>query len=199
MTTATATPTGTVTLYPVRIGYPYIFKARKSVINGQAKEKFEAVLLIDKKDAALVEQTRAAIKAAFVNKFGSEVKLAKDKQPLKDGDASTTEDESDSGKYPGYFYANVSAFPDNPPQIKNADKTPATDPASIKSGDFVIMSLKPRAYAFENTKGVSLDLLGVRKIKSGDPIGSAGTNKAAVADALDAIDVEVSEVDADEF
>lgn len=110
--------------------------------------------------------------------------------PLKDGDASVTDDDGDAGKYPGYFYANVKGWPDNPPQLKHADKSPITDPGAMTSGDWVYMLVKPRAYAFEATKGVALDILGARLIKKGDAIGAGGVNKAAVADALDALEIE---------
>ena len=74
-----------------------------------------------------------------VAKFGDQVKLSKDKQPLKDGDASVTDDDADAGKYPGYFYANVKGWPDNPPQLKHADKSPITDPGALTSGDWVYL------------------------------------------------------------
>jgi len=41
-----------------------------------------------------------------------------------------------------------------------------------------------------------MDILGARLIKKGDPIGSGGVNKAAVADALDALEIEVDEEEA---
>ena len=128
---ALAGPAGTVTLGPIRVAYPHLLKARTSVFNGVEKTRFEATILIPKDQPGEVDKARAAIKAAFVHKFGSEAKLAKDKQPLKDGDASTTDDGDDAGKYPGYFYANVNAFPDNPPQLRHADKSVLTDPGAM--------------------------------------------------------------------
>jgi hypothetical protein len=75
--------------------------------------------------------------------------------------------------------------------IKTAfDKSPITDPGALTSGDWVYMLVKPRAYAFEATKGVALDILGARLVKKGDAIGAGGVNKAAVADALDALEIE---------
>jgi hypothetical protein len=190
MNTTSTGPSGSLLIGPVRIAYPHLLKPRTSIINGKEETRFEAVMLIPKESADLVEKVRAAIKTAFAAKFGDQVKLAKDKQPLKDGDASVTDDDADAGKYPGYFFANVKGWPDNPPQLKHADKSPITDPGTMTSGDWVYMLVKPRAYAFEATKGVALDILGARLIKKGDAIGAGGVNKAAVADALDALEIE---------
>lgn len=190
-----AAPAGSILLGPVIIAYPHLIKPRTSTYDGKERTRYEGTLLFPKSSPELIEQARAAIRAAFVAKFGDQVKLAKDKQPLKDGDASVTEDGDDGGKYPGYYFANVNAWPDNPPQLRHADKTPITDPAAMTSGDWIYALIKPRAYAFENTKGVAFDILGARLIKKGDPIGSGGVNKAAVADALDALDIPVEETD----
>ena len=127
------------------------------------------------------------------------MKLAKDKQPLKDGDASTTDDGDDAGKYPGYYYANVNAFPDNPPQLRHADKAVLTDPGAMKSGDWIYALLKPRAYAFESNKGVAFDILGARMVRKGDPIGSGTVDKSAVGDALDSLNIEVEVADDEAF
>lgn len=170
MTSATG-PSGTLLVGPVRVAYPHLLKPRTSVINGREETRYEAVMLVPKDAPELIEKVRAAIRTAFVAKFGDQVKLAKDKQPLKDGDASVTDDEADAGKYPGYFYANVKGWPDNPPQLKHADKSPITDP-------------------------VALDILGARLIKKGEPIGTGGVNKVAVADALDALEIEADEEEA---
>jgi len=194
--TTTLGPAGSLLLGPVRVAYPHLLKPRTCVINGKEETRFEAVLLIPKESTAIIDKTRAAIKTAFVTKFGEQAKLPKDKQPLKDGDASVTDDEDDAGKYPGYFYANVKAWPDNPPQLRHADKSPITDPGAMTSGDWVYVLVKPRAYAFESTKGVALDILGARLIKKGEPIGANGVSKAAVADALDALDIETDEQEA---
>lgn len=190
---------GTVTLGPIRVAYPHLLKPRTSNFNGVEKTRFEATILIPKDQPDQIEKARAAIRAAFVQKFGSEVKLAKDKQPLKDGDASTTDDGDDAGKYPGYYYANVNAFPDNPPQLRHADKSVLTDPGAMKSGDWIYAVVKPRAYAFENTKGVAFDILGARMVRKGDPIGSGTVDKGAVLDALDGLDIEVETADDEAF
>lgn len=197
MTTATPTkPTalgGPFTLGPVRVAWPHLLTPKtRTNDQGKTTSKFEAVILIDKKDVALVDTVRANIKASFAAKFGSEAKLVKDKQPLRDGDESVTADGDDAGKYPGYFYFNVGAWADNPPILKHADKTPITSPGAMSSGDFIFASLKPRAYAFENTKGVAIDILGARLVKKGDPIGGGAVDKSAVANALDEIEIEVA-------
>lgn len=197
--TALSAPAGTVTLGPIRVAYPHLLKPRTSNFNGVEKTRFEATILIPKDQPDQVEKAKAAIRAAFVQKFGSEVKLAKDKQPLKDGDASTTDDGDDAGKYPGYFYANVNAFPDNPPQLRHADKSVLTDPGAMKSGDWIYALVKPRAYAFENTKGVAFDILGARMVRKGEPIGSGTVDKGAVCDALDDLDIEVETADDEAF
>lgn len=190
-------PSGSILIGPVRVAYPYLLKPRTSTYDGKESTRYEATILIPKDAPQIVEQVRTAVRQAFAQKFGDQVKLAKDKAPLRDGDESTTEDGDDAGKYPGYFYANVKAWPDNPPQLRHADKSPITDPGAMTSGDWIYALVKARAYAFENTKGVALDILGARLVKKGDPIGSGGVNKAAVADALDALEIEV-ETDDDE-
>lgn len=196
MANATPTPNG---LYgPLRVAYPHLMKPRTSTFNGVEKTRYEATILAPKDKPDQVEKLRAAIRAAFAAKFGTEAKLSKDKQPLKDGDAPTTEDGDDKGKFPGFFYANVNAFPDNPPVLKHADGSLMTDPAAFKSGDWAYVALKPRAYTFESSKGVALDILGLRMVKKGDPIGGSGAaDKAAAADALDALEIEA--VESDEF
>lgn len=190
---------GTVTLGPIRVAYPHLLKPRTSNFNGVEKTRYEATILIPKDQPDQIEKARAAIRAAFVQKFGTEVKLAKDKQPLKDGDASTTDDGDDAGKYPSYYYANVNAFPDNPPQLRHADKSVLTDPGAMKSGDWIYAVLKPRAYAFENTKGVAFDILGARMVRKGDPIGSGTVDKGAVLEALDGLDIDVETADDEAF
>jgi len=189
-------PSGSLLIGPVRVAYPHLFKPRTSAINGREETRYEAVMLIPKESPQLVEKVRSAIRTAFVHKFGEQVKLAKDKQPLRDGDVSPTDDDADQGRYPGYFYANVKGWPDAPPQLKHADKSPITDPGALSSGDWLYMLIKPRAYAYETTKGVALDILGARLIRKGEPIGSAGLSKVAVADALDALEIEADEDEA---
>jgi hypothetical protein len=192
-------PPDVLTLHPVRIAYPHLTKPRTTVFNGIEKTRFEAVLLIPKSDAALVETLKAGIRAAFAKKFGTEAKVAKDKQPIKDGDASPTDDDADPGRYPGYFYANLNAFPDSPPRVLGMDKLPITDPFALGSGDWCHVVVKPRAYSFESSKGVALDVLRVRLIKKGDPIGSGGRLADSTLDALDDVEVIVTSSDDEDF
>lgn len=194
--TATPTPAANVLgpqLYgPVRIAFPWLSKVRPNKPGDTKIEKYGAVVLIPKTETALVERARAAIKAAFLSKFGDAAKLSKDKQPMKDGDAPEFEDDDAPGKFPGYMYFNVGAYPEHPPVLKHADKSPMTNPAALSSGDWAYVSVKARAYAFENTKGVSFDILGLRMVKKGDPIvGSGGVVKAEVESALDSLDIPV--------
>ena len=198
-TQATPTPSASPLHGPLVVAYPHLLTPRTTTFDGKTKTRFEATILVPKDKPDQVEKLKAAIRSAFVSKFGSEAKLAKDKQPMKDGDAPTTEDGDDKGKYPGFFYANVNAFEDNPPVLKHSDGSLITDPAGFKSGDWAYVALKARAYTYENTKGVALDILGLRKYKNGEPIGGNGAaEKAAAADALDALVIEAAAGD-DEF
>lgn len=195
-----ATPTTSPLHGPLIVAYPHFLTPRTTTMDGKTRTRFEGTILIPKDKPEMVEKLKAAIRAAFVTKFGSEAKLAKDKQPMKDGDAPTTEDGDDKGKFPGFFYANVNAFEDNPPVLKHADGSLITDPAGFRSGDWAYVALKPRAYTFENTKGVALDILGLRKFKTGEPIGGNGAaEKAAAADALDALVIESAAPGEDDF
>lgn len=194
-----AAPAGSLLLGPLVVAYPHLLKPRTSTFNGVEKTRFEATILIPKDQPELVERARVGIRSAFAQKFGTEAKLSKDKQPLKDGDAPTTEDGDDKGKYPGFFYANVNAFPDNPPQLRHADKTAMTDPNAFKSGDWAYVALKPRAYAFESNKGVALDILGLRMVKKGTPIGGGHIDPDEVSDALDGLDIAFETADDEAF
>ena len=69
----------------------------------------------------------------------------------------------------------------------------------MKSGDWIYALVKPRAYAFENTKGVAFDILGARMVRKGEPIGSGTVDKGAVCDALDDLDIEVETADDEAF
>jgi len=193
-------------IYLARMAYPSLMRPKTSTFNGVTKTQYEGVLLLPKDQPAQVEALRVAIRAAFAAKFGAEAKLSKDKQPMKDGDEPTTEDAGDKGKYPGYFYANVSAYatdmagaPIPGPVMKHSDGSVMTDPTAFKSGDWAYVAATPRAYAFDNSKGVSLKIIGLRMVKKGDPIGGGSADKADALDALDALEIETAAPGEDDF
>jgi hypothetical protein len=193
-------PGDAITLGPVVVQYPNLVKARKSTLGGE--DRFSATVTFEKTNTEEEARVRAAIRQAFAAKFGSDAKLQRDKQPLRDGDVPTTEDPDDHGKYPGCLSMPVSAYTDNPPVVKNIDGSLMTDPKAMRSGDWIYVVVKPRAYGFENSRGVAMDILGARLVKKGVPPKPSGAAsraakaaKAAVGELLDSLDIPADAAD----
>lgn len=153
---------------PVRLSYVALLEPKQ--VKGKGKFKYQASVLIDKKDKALVKQILDAQEAA--EKLGS-AKLAtmksKMEYALKDGDIEKPDDPN----YEGMYY--LSAKSDNKPQIVKkglgGKLVRITEPGEVYSGMWGIVSVNLYAYANES-RGIATGLGNVVKVKDGEAFTS---------------------------
>ena len=142
-----------------RLSFPSLFQ--KSVFDGK-EGKYEATLLIDKKDEALKKQ----IDEQIAKKVAEEkVKVPSDKYCIKDGDESDLDG----------FEGNWSLKASNPkrPTVIDRDKTPLTeDDEKLYAGCYVNAVIDFWVQNNAYGKRINANLYGVQFVKDGEPFGT---------------------------
>ena len=146
----------------------------------EGKNKYEATILIDKKDTEAVKLLNEAIeraKAQYTEKFGKP--KSKLKTWIKDGDEERPDDDNYAGKL--YF----SAKSDHQPVLKvleNGTLMDALDEDDIYSGAYYAAILRFYPYKTpDGTSGISCGLNGLIKVEDGPRLGG-GSSDAAYSD-----------------
>jgi hypothetical protein len=83
---------------------------------------------------------------------------------LRDGD------EKEDPAYEGAFYINAKSNEDHPPKVMDRDRVEVADPNEVYAGCYVQAIISIYAYNKNGNSGVGASLLGVRKIKDGEPL-----------------------------
>ena len=159
----------------VRLSYCHLFTP-EAVADGGEK-KYSVSLLIPKSNTKLVEEVKAAIKAAFMagvaSRFGGkQPALGTWKNPLRDGDAERPDDDT----YAGCFFINATSRT-KPGIVKivkmNGEKklVEVTDEDEVYSGCYGVVSVNFFAFNNAGNKGVAAGLNNVLKTKDGDYLG----------------------------
>jgi hypothetical protein len=171
-----------IKLNNVRLSFPSLFQ--KATFEGK-ETKFEATLLLDKKQhAETITEIQAAIKLAIKEKLAG-AKVGADKLCMKDGD------ESDYEGYAGTM--SLKAANAKRPLVIDRDKTPLAESDNRPySGCYVNAIIELWAQNNGYGKRINANLLAVQFYKDGQPFGDAGAN-ASVND-FDAFDDESDDI-----
>ena len=159
----------------VRLSYCHLFQP-EAVADGGEK-KYSVSLLIPKSNTKLVEEVKAAIKAAFMagvaSRFGGKQPAPGTwKNPLRDGDSERPDDDT----YAGCFFINATSRT-KPGIVKivkmNGEKklVEVTDEDEVYSGCYGVVSVNFFAFNNAGNKGVAAGLNNVLKTKDGDYLG----------------------------
>ena len=145
-------------LQNVRLAYANVWEPR-SINDGPLK--YSCALLIDKTDAALIQQIQAATNQAIregTEKFGQ--KFQGRKLPLRDGD------EEDRGEdYRGTVYLNASST--TAPQIVDGQVKPVMNRDDVYSGCYANVSVQFYPFSTSGNQGVAVGLGNIQKVRDG--------------------------------
>ena len=159
----------------VRLSYCHLFTP-EAVADGGEK-KYSVSLLIPKSNTKLVEDVKAAIKAAFMagvsTRFGGKQPAPGTwKNPLRDGDAERPDDDTYSGCW--FINATSKTKPGIVKIVKmNGEKklVEVTDESEVYSGCYGVVSVNFFPFNNAGNKGVAAGLNNVLKTKDGDYLG----------------------------
>jgi len=141
-----------------RLSFPSLFQ--KSVFEGK-EGKYEATLLIDKKDEALKKQIDEQIAKLIAE---SKIKVPSEKYCIKDGDESELEG------YEGNW--SLKASNAKRPTVIDRDKTPLTaDDEKLYAGCYVNAVIDFWVQNNAYGKRINANLYGVQFVKDGEPFG----------------------------
>lgn len=143
-----------------RLSYPALFE--KSVFKGKVG-KYQATLLIDKKDEALKKQIDENISKA-ISEYKNKIKISPENYCIKDGDNSGKEE------YKGYW--SLKASQSKRPVVFDRDKAVLTaEDDKIYSGCYVNAVIDFWIQDNEYGKRVNANLYGVQFAKDGERFG----------------------------
>ena len=161
-----------------RLSYAHL--AKPHAPNEQAEPKYSVSVLIPKTDPA-IPAIQAAIQAALQDGVNRGIwssmpdPSAFRYPPLRDGDAPTDSGESRGQEYAGHHF--ISAKNKKPVFLRdqqNAEIPVMLADRELYSGCYANVALEFYAYSNSGNKGVTASLLGVQKVKDGEPLGEAG-------------------------
>ena len=170
----------------VRQSYCHLFTP-EAVADGGEK-KYSVSLLIPKSNASLVNEVKAAIKAAFqdgvASRFGGKQPAPGTwKNPLRDGDAERPDDETYAGCY--FINATSKSKPGIVKIVKmNGEKklVEVTDEDEVYSGCYGVVSVNFFAFNNAGNKGVAAGLNNVLKTKDGAVLGGRSSAQSDFGD-----------------
>ena len=182
----------------VRLSYCHLFQP-EAVADGGDK-KYSVSLLIPKSNTKLVEEIKAAIKAAFqagvASKFGGKAPVSW-KNPLRDGNLERPGDDT----YAGCYFINATAK-SKPGIVKivkiGAEKklVDVTDEDEVYSGCYGVAVVNFYAFSNAGNKGIAAGLNNVLKTRDG---GYLGGRASAQSDFENDIDQYAYQVEDDIF
>lgn len=160
-----------------RLSYPNLFQPRK-VTEESDKQQYSATLLIPKTDTATIQAVQAAIQAAVKQgmeegKFKQAIDPAHTKYPpLRDGDAPNANGEPRSPEFAGHWFISAKAPESRKPFVVDGNLNIVIDPTEVYAGCYVNMAVQFYAYSHATGgKGISASLVGVQKVRDGEPLG----------------------------
>lgn len=174
----------TVTTGVCRASYAHVFEPQpEKKPKPGSKPKYSISLLIPKTDRATVQMLAEALKLAGEERFGPKfmadykMKGSPYKKAIRDGDA-----EREDPAYAGHYFVNCRSA-QRPAILARDARTPITNPADFRSGDYCRATIN--AFAYDNeSKGVSFGLIHLQKVESGEALGNTGPAPESVYDAI---------------
>jgi len=184
-----ARPLGFANLGVCRINWSYLFNPK---VDGDSEYyTLQAFKSKHEKDNG-IQNVENAVAAVLEEKFGTKPNWPKGfKCSWRDGDLDTRngapQGQVSEGLYKDSFFITVNKKPDRrtgvlkPPGIFGPDRLPTSDPTSIKDGDYCVVLVNFYWYDIvtkegTRSKGISAELVGVQKVRDGDPIGAQEFN-----------------------
>lgn len=159
---------------PVRFNYLHVFTPDPFY---KDKQKYTAVLIIDKNDEETVNLIKTTIREvhAAAASGGMKFDLTKDNQPLKDGPAKFPENPAFTNAY----YINASSG--SQPQILRKERSGAyvqLKEGELKDGDYGLVILSVRPYAAQGNKGISAYIDRILFTREGQALGGISNDEA---------------------
>ena len=172
-------------LGPAMVSFPQLFQP------SQQTKKYE-VDVIYAKGSATHKKIKKMEKEALDGMWGAKPPGKIKYLLVQNGDEKTNEDGEVLNGYEGMLYSKAKTS--QPPRVTDVNNDPIEDPMEVRGGDLCIVLA--HAYAYDNTefkvKGVLLTLHGLRKIKSGEGLGSSPVH---AADEMAGYEVDTSDED----
>lgn len=155
----------------VRLMYPSLFEPK--AFDAKSEAKYEATILVRKKDKKTIAAIHAAAQAAIdeeEEKNGAKAVKGIEFE-LKDGD----EEHPDNPAYAGHFFLRLKSK--QPPGVVDQDGDEILNKDEIYSGCYVRTSFYFRVYN-KTGKGLMTVLLNVKKMEDGERIGGMRSTPA---------------------
>jgi len=165
-----------------KASYTYLLKPKLNAKSG--KMQYSTDILFDKKID--LSKLKAAIEETIKEKWGAKRPKVLH-SPIKDGDGVKPKTGEPYGdEYHGCFF--ITTKNTRKPGVVDAQTQPILDESEIYGGCYIRASLKPFAYDVDGSKGITLYLINVQKVKDGEPFG--GDAKVSPENEFDVIDDE---------
>jgi hypothetical protein len=180
-----------ITLPVHQVSYPYLFHARKSDDNANAKAKYSLTIMFDKQNKAHLEAL-SVIKAGLTDVLAAKWPDSKTRprtplvgatmSPIKDGDSTTNKMgiplNETNPEYAGHYLIRASSTR-RPAVVEKEGNgyVPVTDEESIYGGCFGQANIHIYTYSVKNSSGVTFSLNGFMKTGDGEAFGG-GTHSA---------------------
>lgn len=172
-----------------RLSYPNLFTPRAAAQDSD-KKNYSASILIPKSDAqiqAITTAIEAAVNQGVADgKFKTAIDPAHTKYPpLRDGDSMNSNGEPRGAEYKNHHFISAKSNEDRRPFVVDQEAHPIMDEQDIYAGCYVyaVVRFFPYSHA-TGGKGISASLIGVQKVKDGEPLGG---ERAEVSDYFAAI------------
>lgn len=146
----------------VRLSYPHIFRPAET-LNGELKYSASLIIPKDSDTAKRIE----GVVSEMMAKPETKQLLGKAKPKyalLRDGD------EKEDPAYMGAYFINAKSNEDHPPKVLDKDRVEVADPNDVYAGCYVQAIISIYAYNKNGNSGFGATLLGIRKIKDGEPL-----------------------------
>lgn len=177
MAASTRLTTGEVRLSFTHVLEPYAHP------ESDADPAYSTVIVIPKDDEKTLGKIRAAQQAALAK--GKDTKF-NGKLPKTWTDTLHDGDDSERPEYAGSFYMTVKSQQNRPPLVVDRDKEEIIDPREIYSGVYGQVAIDAYAFNVSGNRGVTFQLLAVRKLRDGEPLSGGAPVK--VDDVFDDLD-----------
>lgn len=167
-----------------RLSYAHLFTPQSA--NEKAEPKYSATILIPKTDQDAINRVQAAIKAAVDEAVArGTFKQAIDPThtkypPLRDGDSLTDNGEPRGAEYAGHWFIPAKASASRKPFVVDGQLQPIIDESAIYSGAYCNFAIQFYGYDNSGNKGISTSLIGVQKVRDGEPLGGPRLEAADV-------------------
>lgn len=171
-----------LTTSEVRLSFVHVFEpyARQDSTDTPA---YSTVIMVPKDDEKTIGKIRAAQKAALEkgkdSKFNGRI-------PKSWTDTFRDGDDSDRPEYEGHWYMTVKSQQSRPPLVVDRNKEEILDQRELYSGVYAQVAIDAFPFNSNGNKGVSFQLLAVRKLRDGEPLGGGAPVK--VDDVFDDLD-----------